>query len=92
MLRFILNRPFNKRIHYMSLVRCFYPKRLTYCGQSPQEQFGVKCLAQGHNDMLTAVCSPDPNTNALTHCATRLPYRYTPVGSGLIAQQIYIEH
>ena len=26
-----------------------------YCGQSPQEQFGVKCLAQGHNDMLTAV-------------------------------------
>ena len=41
----------------MSLVRRFYPKRLTYiqyCGQSPQEQFGVKCLAQGHNDMLTA--------------------------------------
>ena len=26
-----------------------------YCGQSPQGQFGVKCLAQGHNDMLTAV-------------------------------------
>ena len=25
-----------------------------YCGQSPQEQFAVKCL-QGHNDMLTAV-------------------------------------
>ena len=45
-------------IHYMSFVRCFYPKRLTYiqyCGQSPQEQFEVKCLAQGHNDMLTAV-------------------------------------
>ena len=42
----------------MSFVRRFYPKRLTYiqyCGQSPQEQFGVKCLAQGHNDMLTAV-------------------------------------
>ena len=42
----------------MLLVRRFYPKRLTYigyCGQSPQEQFGVKCLAQGHNDMLTAV-------------------------------------
>ena len=39
----------------MSLVRRFYPKRLTYiqyCGQSPQEQFGVKCFAQGHNDML----------------------------------------
>ena len=44
-------------LHYMSLVRRFYPKRLhtQYCGQSPQEQFGVKCLAQGHNDMLTAV-------------------------------------
>ena len=42
----------------MSFVRRFYPKRLThiqYCGQSPQEHFGVKCLAQGHNDMLTAV-------------------------------------
>ena len=26
-----------------------------YCGQSPQEQFVVKCLAQGYNDMLTAV-------------------------------------
>ena len=26
-----------------------------YCGQSPQEQFGMKCLAQGHNDMLTAL-------------------------------------
>ena len=26
-----------------------------YCGQSPKEQIGVKCLAQGHNDMLTAV-------------------------------------
>ena len=26
-----------------------------FCGQSPQEQFGVKCLSQGHNDMLTAV-------------------------------------
>ena len=41
----------------MSFVRRFYPKRLTYiqyCMQSPQEQFGVKCLAQGHNDMLTA--------------------------------------
>ena len=38
-----------------------------YCGQSPQEQFGVKCLAQGHNDMLTAVgfeLNPDPNTKA----------------------------
>ena len=45
-------------VMYMLLVRGFYPKRLTYiqyCGQSPQEQFGVKCLAQGHNDMLTAV-------------------------------------
>ena len=46
--------------HYITchFVRRFYPKRLTYiqyCGQSPQEQFGVKCLAQGHNDMLTAV-------------------------------------
>ena len=31
----------------------------------------MKCLAQGHNDMLTAVgFSPDPNTNALVHCAT----------------------
>ena len=42
----------------MSFVRRFYPKQFTYiqyCGQSPQEQFGVKCLAQGHNDMLTAV-------------------------------------
>ena len=41
-------------LHYIH----FYPKRLTYiqyCGQSPQEQFGVKCLAEGHNDMLTAV-------------------------------------
>ena len=28
---------------------------IQYCGQSLQEQFGVKCLAQGHNDMLTAV-------------------------------------
>ena len=25
------------------------------CGQSPHEQFGVKCLAQGHNAVLTAV-------------------------------------
>ena len=43
---------------YITLVRRFYPKRLTYIqyfGQSPQEQFEVKCLAQGHNDMLTAV-------------------------------------
>ena len=42
-------------LHYMSLVRRFYPKRLTYSILWPQEQFGVKCLAQGHNDMLTAV-------------------------------------
>ena len=45
-------------LHYMLLVRRFYPKWLTYiqyCGQSPQEQFGVKCVAQGHNAMLTAV-------------------------------------
>ena len=39
----------NLTLHYMSFVRCFYPKRLTfiqYCGQSPQEQFGVKCIAR----------------------------------------------
>ena len=47
-----------------------------YCGQSPQEHFGVKCLG----DTTTCwrqwglnLCSPDPNTNALIHCATRLP-------------------
>jgi len=48
----------------MSLVRRFYPKRLTYIqyrgkspvGEtSPQERFGVKGLAQGLNNMLTAV-------------------------------------
>ena len=51
-------KQYEMTLHYMSFVRRFYPKRLTYiqyCGQSPQEQFGVKCLAQGHNDMLTAV-------------------------------------
>ena len=32
-------------LHYMSFVRHFYPKRhIQYCGQSPQEHFGVTCL------------------------------------------------
>ena len=42
-----------------------------YCGQ-----FGVKCLAQGHNDMLTAVgfepVLPWSEHQRSTHCATRL--------------------
>ena len=37
------------------LLYAFIQSDLKYCGQSPQELFGVKCLAQGHNDMLTAV-------------------------------------
>ena len=42
-------------LHYM--LDAFFQSDLhtQYCGQSPQEQFGVECLAQGHNDMLTAV-------------------------------------
>ena len=47
-----------------------------YCGQSPQEQFGVKCLPQGHNDMLTAVgfepVTPWSEHQGSIHCATRL--------------------
>ena len=46
-----------------------------YCGQSPQEQFGVKCLAQGHNDMLqwdSNFLSSDSEISALT------PLRHTP--------------
>ena len=38
-------------LHY-NTCNLFYPKQLTYiqyCGQSPQEQFGVKCLTQGHS-------------------------------------------
>ena len=47
-----------------------------YCGQSPQEQFGVKCLAQGHNDMLTAVGFEPVTPLILT---PRLyPLRHTP--------------
>ena len=46
-------------LHYITcyLLDAFIQSDLhtQYCGQSPQEQFGVKCLAQGHNDMLTAV-------------------------------------
>ena len=47
-----------------------------YCGQSPQEQFGVKCLAQGHNDMLTAAgfepVLPWSKHQRSIDCATRL--------------------
>ena len=41
-------------LHYMLLVRRFYPKRLTYLilWTIPT---GAMCLSQGHNDMLTAV-------------------------------------
>ena len=41
----------------MLLVRRFYPKRLTYSilWAIPTGAIWVKCLAQGHNDMLTAV-------------------------------------
>ena len=48
-----------------------------YCGQSPQEHFGVKCLRDTTTCWLQwglNLCSPDPNTNALTHCATRPTY------------------
>ena len=38
-----------------------------YCGQSPQEQFGVECLAQGHNDMLTAV-HHTPHEKTYSYC------------------------
>jgi len=57
--------------YYMSFVRRFYPKRLTYtqyCGQSPQEQFGVKCLAQGHMLWLqwdSNSLSPDSKSSTL---------------------------
>ena len=37
----------------MLLSKATYIQYIEYYGQSPQEQFGVKCLAQGH--MLTAV-------------------------------------
>ena len=47
------------KIHYITcyLLDAFIQSDLhtQYCGQSPQEQCGVTCLAQGHNDMLTAV-------------------------------------
>ena len=45
-----------------------------YCGQSPQEQFGVKCLAQGHNDMLTGVWTCDH----LIPIPRLYPPRHTP--------------
>ena len=57
-------------LHYSTcnFVRRFYPY-IQYCGQAPQEQFGVKCLAQGHNDMLTAVglkLSPGSKSSTLS--------------------------
>jgi len=42
-------------VHYMLDAIIQSDLHTQYCGQSPQEQFGVKCLSQGHNDMLTAV-------------------------------------
>ena len=42
-------------LHYMLDAFIQSDLHTQYCGQSPQEQFGLKCLAQGHNDMLTAV-------------------------------------
>ena len=53
-------------LHYMSLVRRFYPKRLTYSilWKIPTGAIWGE-VSQGHNDMLTAVgFEPDPNTNA----------------------------
>ena len=47
-----------------------------YCGQSPQDQFGVKCLAQGHTNILTGV-GVEPVTPWSEHQRTN-PLRHTP--------------
>ena len=47
-----------------------------YCGQSPQEQFGVKCLRDTTTCWLqwdSNLLSSDSMISALTHCATCLP-------------------
>ena len=58
--------------HYMTchLLDAFIQSDLhtQYCGQFPQEQFGVKCLRDTPTCWLQwglNLCSPDPNTNAL---------------------------
>ena len=67
----------SNKSHYMTchLLDAFIQRDLhtQYCGQSPQEQFEGKC----HRDTMTCwlqwglnLRSPDPNTNALAHCAT----------------------
>ena len=61
------------------LVRRFYPKRLTYSilWAIPTRAIWGECLAQGHNDMLTAVgfepVLPWSEYECSSHCATRLP-------------------
>ena len=67
-LSFLQNVTFSSKCHFffvtyfLHYIKCYLLDAFIqsdlptqYYGQSPQEQFGVKCLAQGHNDMLTAV-------------------------------------
>ena len=65
--RYKLGRPNITRLHYMLLVRRFYPKRLTYSilWAIPTGAIWGE-VSQGHTDMLTAVGfePPDLNTKA----------------------------